>query len=140
MTLALQLVYVALMWLFTLAVLAQAYFAGMIVFGVPGGQASHASVGWIMALGTILLPPLALLGRFPRGVVIHTLVLFALMLLQVMLVTYFQNFQQPLLTALHPVNAFLLFGASTMAAVRATAYLRRRRSGNYSQMPARAAA
>jgi hypothetical protein len=126
MTFTIRVVYVVLAWLFAVGVVAQAYFAGLSLFGYPAGLQLHSGVGWLMALDAILLLVLVFLGRFPRRVVVHTVVLFALMFLQVSLVTYLRAFQQPLLTAIHPANAVLLFGVSTMAAIRATAALRGR--------------
>jgi hypothetical protein len=49
-----------------------------------------------------------------------TLVVFGLMFVQISLVTWVQNFEIPSLTALHPLNALLLFYAALVTAHRAT--------------------
>jgi hypothetical protein len=51
--------------------------------------------------------------------------LLILTIIQVGLVSFFQAFQIPALTAAHPATALLLFGAAVMAALRASRALRR---------------
>jgi hypothetical protein len=115
-----QLAYLLLIWVFVLGVASQAYSAGLAIFGTGSALAMHSSVGWLLALVAILLPVLALLGRFPRSVAVMTFVVLALMFVQVSLVTFVATFRQPALTALHPANALVLFAVALTVGYRAT--------------------
>jgi hypothetical protein len=110
---------------FLSAIVVQVFFAGLMLFGQEGGRELHETTGYI--LGTagalfLVVPALARAGRRPivLGVILA-------------LVTYGQPFltfardTSPVIAALHPVNALLIFTLSLVLARQAMSLLRSER-------------
>jgi hypothetical protein len=112
-------------WLVLMVVLVvlQVAFAGYGAFDVADKAASgpvdeesvddsfglHSGFGYLVVLGgliTFVLAPLARVGR-PR--VLHSLAIFVLLIVQVLLAWF--GSEAAWIGALHPVNAFLILGA-----------------------------
>lgn len=79
---------------------------GILVAGV--WLSYHAAFGYLIILIPLLLLPLGLLARLPRSLNWLSGLLAALALIQPVLL-WTKHFGLPLLAALHPVNALLLF-------------------------------
>lgn len=95
--------------LLLLSTFVQAFMAGVFLFGVGSwGSIVHSTIGPLMPLFALLLPFLGLRGRFPRAINWTSVGLFVLIIIQVVL--GFINTKVPLLFALHPANALLIFG------------------------------
>jgi hypothetical protein len=97
-----------------------AYLAGQGIFAAANWIHVHSGIGWLLALVSIGMLLLVFMSRQPRQVVLLNMLVFALMFVQVGLVSFFRAFRINELTALHPLNAMLLFGAAAMLALRAS--------------------
>ncbi|MBE3560748.1 MAG: hypothetical protein IMW89_16235 [Ktedonobacteraceae bacterium] len=115
----LQFVYVFLAWLYALGLAVQVYLAGLGIFSSSTWLETHAALGHSLFFGTILVLILAAVARFPRAIILLNVLLFVLVFVQVSLVTWVYVFHLPPLTALHPVNALLLFFTAIITAYRA---------------------
>ncbi|GHO71506.1 hypothetical protein KSC_103980 [Ktedonobacter sp. SOSP1-52] len=114
-----QVLYIVVAWLFALSIVAQTYLAGMGLFAGATWLEVHGNIGWLLARFSILMLVFLLPARFPWKVVgLHAL-LIADVIFQVSLVSYFQAYKNPALTALHPANALLLFIIATVLAFSA---------------------
>ncbi len=103
---------------FLAAVAAQAYTAGLAVFGVTKFT-SHAILGYLTLVGASLLLALTLLARIPRpGRMLAASVLLLTILQPVLALA--PRSRAPVLSALHPVNALLIFALAIRMARRAT--------------------
>lgn len=81
----------------------------------------HSGIGWLLALVSIGMLLLVFMSRQPRQVVLLNVLVFALMFVQVGLVSFFRAFRINELTALHPLTErHLLFGGAAMLALRAS--------------------
>ena len=118
-------IFLSIAVLFLATIVVQVYFAGLMLFGQEGGRELHENTGYI--LGTagalfLIVPALARAGRTPivLGVILA-------------LVTYGQPFltftrdTSPVIAALHPVNALLIFTLSLVLARQAASLVRRDR-------------
>jgi hypothetical protein len=76
----------------------------------------HAGVGYLALLGGLVTFILALVARIGRQRVLHSLGIFGLLILQVLLAWF--GSEVPVIGALHPVNAFLILGAIASLAMR----------------------
>jgi hypothetical protein len=76
------------------------------------GRVTHAVVGVLIFLLTLLLPVAGLLARLSRRMIILSAVLFVLALLEVTLAGLGRK--APLLAALHPANALLMVGLTVV--------------------------
>ncbi|GHO55884.1 DUF6220 domain-containing protein [Ktedonobacter robiniae] len=119
-----QVIYIIVTWLFALCVLIQAYFAGLGIFDNGGWLGVHSGLGWMLAMFSIFMLILLPLGRFPRKVVLLHLLLVVDVIFQVGLVSFLYAFHAPALTALHPVNALLLFIISALLGYSAFSWTR----------------
>ena len=107
------LVYLTLAGLILLGILIEGFLIGTSIFaGTTWGQAAHSALGLLLLLLTLLLPLAALLSRLPGKMTIGSAVLFVLTLLQVTLAGFARSV--PLLAALHPSNAMLLFSLNVI--------------------------
>lgn len=111
------------LWLLLALVVLQIAFAGFGAFDVAdklGGGAVdeesfddswglHTGFGYLLLLGGLLTFILALVARVGRQRILHSLGIFALLILQ-MLLAWFGS-EVPIIGALHPINAFLILGA-----------------------------
>jgi hypothetical protein len=108
-------------WLFVVAVVVQIYFAGLMLFEQQGGRGFHENTGYIPGTAGGLFLFLPALARAGATTIIMGVVLT--------LVTFFQpnlTFARdtPVIAALHPVNALLIFTLSVVLIRRATVLVR----------------
>ncbi|HZY44862.1 MAG TPA: DUF6220 domain-containing protein [Anaerolineae bacterium] len=95
-------------WLFFVGVVVQVFLAGLVLLA-PGvsSWANHAGFGYF--IGYVLLPLIvfAFVGRLTRAIKIQMGVLLLLYIVQLALI--YLRTSVPIVSALHPVNAMLLF-------------------------------
>jgi heme A synthase len=77
----------------------------------------HAGFGYLVLLGGLLTFLLALAARAGRPIVMHSLGIFGLVILQVLL-AWFGEGVPAVFGFLHPINAFVIFGAVASLAAR----------------------
>jgi hypothetical protein len=111
------------LWVLLALVVLQIAFAGYGAFDVAhntdGGTVDeksfedsfglHIGFGYLVLLGGLLTVILALVARAGRPRVMHSLVIFVLLIVQVLLAWF--GFEIPVIGTLHPLNAFLILGA-----------------------------
>ena len=113
--------YLVVAWLFVVAILVQVFLAGLALFHVSENWDVHVGFGHsIPGLLSLLMLLLAWRGRLPRQTFRLTAVLFALVLLQTEVFAVIRS-SAPVIAALHPVNAMLIFALGVALAVRARA-------------------
>ena len=96
------------------AIALQFYAAGLAVFGVSSFM-THALFGYSMILGAIILLVLTFAARLSGRIKILATLVVLLTMLQPVLALIRSPI--PLLAALHPVNALLIFAIATRIAV-----------------------
>jgi hypothetical protein len=122
---ALRTVFRYWLWLFLAMVVLQIAFAGYGAFDVAnktdnGGAVDetsfsdsfgpHAAFGYLVVLAGLITLLMAAAAKAGRSRVIHSAVIFGLLILQVLLAWF--GFGVPyVFGALHPINAFLILGA-----------------------------
>lgn len=115
-------------WLFAAA--AVAYVIGILIQVLLAGAAvfemtdfvSHAGLGWMLGSAPLLIIPLAILARSGSGTILLTIALALDAAIQPELALARKD--APLVAALHPLNAMLLFTLAVLIAVRAVALAR----------------
>ena len=117
--------YVVWSWIIAAAVVVQVFLAGLYVFGSTSIEA-HIINGSFLLFATLLGGIFALVARTPRRVAGASWVLFCLVVMQVVLIEVGTSAGVPVLKALHPVNALVIFTLSGMLAVRSRAFIERR--------------
>jgi hypothetical protein len=103
--------------IYLLAVIVQFFLAGLGAFG--GDWDVHSGVGFVVALGSLLLLVVAAVARLPRRMFFVTLLLVALNALQIGLA----RIDVEELAALHPVNALVIFIVANSLMQRSRVYL-----------------
>ncbi len=112
-----QNLYLVLASLMALGIFLQGFFIGALLFsGATWGQNVHAFMGLVLLVVSLLLALVGLLAHIPGSLKIAGFVLFGLVLLQLILASLSESV--PLLAALHPANAMILFGLSLFLIVR----------------------
>jgi hypothetical protein len=113
-----------LAWLLVAGIVIQVYLVGLSLFVIQSSffirravLDSHSGLGHWIGILPLLMLLLAFLGRFPRAIKIHTGYLFALYLLQAQVFAIIRQ-DAPVVAALHPVLALLLFILSLATARR----------------------
>jgi hypothetical protein len=112
-------------WLFVGCVVVQFYLAGMGVFESNSHFITHRDFGYLFGVLTLVLVVLALLGRFPRWLIMATIGLLLLFALQSIFLILGDSL--PAVAALHAVNGVLILGVAaalawtTRGSLRATA-------------------
>ena len=101
-------------WLFVGCVVVQFYLAGLGVFGSSSHFITHRDFGYLFGVLTLVLVVLALLGRFPRGLIVATIGLLLLFALQSVFLILGNS--APTVAALHIVNGVLILGVATAIA------------------------
>ena len=101
-------------WVFAAATLIQVFLAGLGVFRSPADFEVHRSFGYLLELAILLLGALAAALRVGRRIVSLAILIFALFLLQSILVSF--RASAPAIAALHPVNGFLIVFAAILLA------------------------
>jgi hypothetical protein len=120
------------LWLLLALVVLQIAFAGFGAFDVAEKAASegasvdeesiddswglHIGFGYLVLLASLVAFVLALVARVGRQRVLHSLGIFGLMILQILLAWF--GSEVPIIGALHPLNAFLILGAVATLAMR----------------------
>jgi hypothetical protein len=112
-------VHLAVAWLFVVGVVVQVFLAGLGVFDVNAGFDVHRTWGFTLELIPIVMLLLVGIGRIGWLQAGIAIVLFAMFLLQSLLVNLRSD--QPAIAALHPVNGFGILLLGIVAARRAWA-------------------
>ncbi|MGH2456916.1 MAG: DUF6220 domain-containing protein [Candidatus Limnocylindria bacterium] len=114
-------IFVATAALFVAAVVVQVFLAGVGLFGA-GEMTTHVEFGYLVAT----LPLLPLLLAWPARVGGRTAALCAASLLAAQVQTFLPLARDsaPMVAALHPVNALVVFGLGLLVARRGLALLR----------------
>jgi hypothetical protein len=119
-----------IVWRLLFAVAAVAYPVGVAIQVLLAGAAVfeitdftlHVGLGWALGSAPVLLIPLTILARAGLATVALTIVLATDAMLQPELAL--ARHDSPVIAALHPVNAFLLFWLALLVARRAVALSR----------------
>jgi len=110
--------YAAVASLFVLGILTQVFLIGLTFLGGRPSLGSHRGLGHGLALAPLLMIILAYTGQLPRPLKPFTWLVLAIYILLADMVI-FMRVSAPLIAALHPVLAVLLFGISGFLAIRA---------------------
>ncbi|MBI2762277.1 MAG: hypothetical protein HYX54_00750 [Chloroflexi bacterium] len=106
-----------LAWLFVAAVLVQVFLAGLAIFGATDGFGLHVDFGYtvigLITLGVLLT---AVAGSLSRREIGLSLLLLVLYVVQTALPA--ARASAPVIAALHPVNALVLFALGLIIARR----------------------
>ena len=108
-------------WLLAASVIVQAFLAGiaMLQLGGDGDFSTHIGVGYsVPGLLALIVLLTALVARLGRTQILLSGGLIVLYIIQTSLPLFAEG--SPLIAALHPANAFLLFGAAIYVARRQT--------------------
>src|SRR2546421_8709820 len=106
-----QNLYLALASLMLLGIFLQGFLIGAFLFGgAVWGRDAHSLLGLVLLALSLLLALVGLLAQVPGRMKVWGLLLFVLMIIQFILPATSGSI--PLLAALHPANAMLLFGLS----------------------------
>lgn len=108
--------FAAISWLFVLGVVVQTLYAGIGIFAPGEGFEVHVTLGYLLHLVPILVIATAGLGRAGRTTLLWCLALVVSVGVQPFLPLLRESV--PLLAALHPVNALLIFGIAVLLAMR----------------------
>ena len=114
--------FAVLAWLFLGGVVAQVLLAGMGLFELTDWT-THAGFGWGLSLVPVVLVGLAVAARVDADTGLLTTFLLISAFFQPELAA--ARHTAPVLAALHPVNAVLLFGLAWLVARRSLLVLRR---------------
>lgn len=122
-------------WRLLFAAAAVAYLVGIVIQVLLAGAAlfdvtdfkAHVGLGWGLGSAPIVLVPLAIVGHAGRGTVLLTIALTLDAMLQPELAL--ARHDLPVIAALHPVNALLLFWLALLVARRAIVLARERTRG-----------
>ena len=99
--------YLALVWLYLVALLVQVFLIGIALFGTAHDFAPHVNLGWILHLVPILLLIVGAIGRVGLRLLLWTTALVVVQFIQPILATVRND--QPVLAAFHPVLALIIF-------------------------------
>jgi Family of unknown function (DUF6220) len=116
--------YLMVAWLFIVSLLIQVFLAGLSLFVSGSYWDAHVGFGHTApGLLALLMVVFALWGRLPRTSVLLTVLLFVLVIAQTEVFAGIRA-DVPLIAALHPVNALILFALGVGLARRAWALVR----------------
>ncbi|MEP6680249.1 MAG: DUF6220 domain-containing protein [Chloroflexota bacterium] len=101
-------------WLFVACLVVQVFLAGLGVFAGAQNFATHTEFGRIFGLMTLILIPLAIIGRMGRRKIWLSVLVFVLFFLQGLFIALRDS--APAVAALHPVNGFLILWISILLA------------------------
>ncbi len=112
-----QTLYLALAGLILLGIFLQGFLIGAYLFGgAAWGQNAHGFTGLVILILSLLLALVGLLAHIPGSMKILGFLLFVLVIIQMILPSF--GGSVPLLAALHPANAMILFGLNLFLIVR----------------------
>lgn len=101
--------YLAWAGLIQLGILLQGFLIGAFLFGgLAWGRDGHGIIGLALLVMSLLLPLIGLLAQLPGRMIGLSFLFFVLVIIQMILGSIGGNI--PLLAALHPANAMILFG------------------------------
>ena len=110
-----------LAWLFLAGIIVQVLFAGLAVFELAGWE-THAGFGWGLAFVPVMMAMLAVIAGVDATTALLTVLLLVSALFQPELAAARDT--SPVIAALHPVNALVLFGLASVVARRSLLVLR----------------
>jgi hypothetical protein len=121
---AARLAYLVVAWVFVACLVVQVFLAGMGVFAGADNFATHRDFGYTFGLLTLVLLALAIIGRLGARRIWLSLLVLGLFFLQSVFVALRET--APVVSALHPVNGFLILWISIWLAQRVTRDVRNR--------------
>ncbi len=110
--------YAAVAWLFVAGILTQVFLIGLTFLGGRPSLQTHAGLGHGLAIAPLLMVVFAYTGRLPRPTKPFTWLAVVIYVLLADVVVFMRG-SVPIIAALHPVLAVLLFGVTGFLAVRA---------------------
>lgn len=110
-------VYLAFVWIYLVGIVFQVFLAGIGLFGVAKDFEPHVGLGWILHLVPVLLLIVAALARVGSRLLWWTTALLVVQFIQPILATLRNDL--PLLAALHPVLALIIFWLAFTIGVKA---------------------
>jgi hypothetical protein len=110
--------YAAVAWLFVAGILTQVFLIGLTFLGGRSNLQTHAGLGHGLAIAPLLMIVFAYTGRLPRPTKLFTWLALAIYVLLADVVIFMRG-SVPIIAALHPVLAVILFGVTGFLAVRA---------------------
>ena len=112
-----QILYLVLASLTLLGIFLQGFLIGAYLFaGALWGKDAHSLVGLVLLVLSLLLALVGLLAQVPGRMKLWGFLLFVLKIIQYVLPS--TSGSVPLLAALHPANAMILFGLSLFLIMR----------------------
>ena len=109
-----RLAYAALAWLFVVGILVQVFFIGLTLFVDEKNVELHRNLGWILHLWPVLILIAAAVGRVGRSQILTALALAIVTFIVPILATL--RASSPVIAALHPVGAILVFALAILVA------------------------
>lgn len=119
--------YAAAAWLFAVGILTQVFLIGLSLLGGRPSWQTHIGLGHGLAIAPLMMIVFAYIGRLPRPMKPLTWLALVVYVLLADVVTFLRE-MAPLVAALHPVLAVLLFGVVGFLAVQAWRLLREARA------------
>ncbi|MBZ0318806.1 MAG: DUF6220 domain-containing protein [Anaerolineae bacterium] len=110
--------YTAAAWIFVVGILTQVFMIGLSLLGGRPSWQIHIGLGHWLGIAPLLMVVLVYAGRLPRPMKPFTLLVFAIYVLLADVVIFMRG-SAPIIAALHPVLAMLLFGVAGFLAIRA---------------------
>jgi hypothetical protein len=118
-----RIVYAVVVSLFLVGLLAQVYLVGLSILGGRPSWDAHIGLGHGLGLLGLLMVAFAYLGRLPRPLKPLTWLSFGVYILLADVVIFVRS-SAPLVAALHPVLALILFGLMGTLVTRAWGVVR----------------
>ncbi len=109
--------YAAAVWLFVAGILTQVFLIGLTFLGGRPSLQTHVGIGHGLAVAPLLMVVLAYTGRMPRPIKLFSWLALVIYILLADVVIYMRG-TAPVIAALHPVLAVLLFGVAGFLTVR----------------------
>lgn len=110
--------YTAAAWIFAVGILTQVFLIGLTFLGGRPNIQTHAERGHGLAIAPLLMVVLAYIGRSPHPMKLFTWLALVVYVLLADVVIFMRD-SAPIIAALHPVLAMLLFGVAGFLAIRA---------------------
>ncbi len=110
--------YATAAWLFVVGILTQVFLIGLTFLGGRPNLQNHAGLGHGLAIAPLLMVVFAYTGRLPRPTKPFTWLALVIYVLLADVVIFMRG-SAPIIAALHPVLAVILFGVTGFLAVRA---------------------
>lgn len=114
--------YAAVAWLFVAGILTQVFLIGLSLLGGRPSWQTHIGLGHGLAVAPLVMIVAAYTGRLPRPMKLFTWIALVVYVLLADVVIFLRG-SAPIIAALHPVLAVLLFGAAGFLAIRARQFV-----------------